>query len=458
MKQIKRLTYYLKGSTKILVFALLSALLSTGSKLAIPLLAGKAINLMSQGGVDFTILSYYVMAMACLLIVGTIFRYIFDYLSSLLGQNVVKKMRDEVYHSYLSTPLSYIDSKSQGDLLLRLINDVENVQNGLILGGTALFDGVVAILFTIGFMFSLNWALALLVIVLTPLSMLISRAVSRFNAKYFNAQASSSGRLTGFLSESLHNEIAIKTLGIEEERKEKYRELNEDYRKNVYKASFGASIINPSTRLVNSIINAAVITCGALLIIGNVNLGVAFAIGDLSAFLVYASNYMQPFNEVSDVISEISFALASFKRIDEVVTAKKDCNEGVKQLDKPLTTIEGKNVVFSYDSSREIIKGINLKASQGQKVALVGPTGCGKTTLINLIMRFYDPQKGHLYADGTPIQELEKKSYRSHLGMVLQESWIFAGTVYENIAYAKEGASKEEVIEAAKKAQAHDFY
>jgi ATP-binding cassette subfamily B protein len=166
---------------------------------------------------------------------------------------------------------------------------------------------------------------------------------------------------------------------------------------------------------------------------------------------------MQPFNEVSDVISEISFALASFKRIDEVVTAKKDCNEGVKQLDKPLTTIEGKNVVFSYDSSREIIKGINLKASQGQKVALVGPTGCGKTTLINLIMRFYDPQKGHLYADGTPIQELEKKSYRSHLGMVLQESWIFAGTVYENIAYAKEGASKEEVIEVAKKAQAHDF-
>lgn len=457
MKQIKRLTYYLMGSRKIVVITLLSALLSTGSKLAIPLLAGKAINLLSQGNVDFTILSYYVIAMSSLLIIGTIFRYVFDYLSSLLGQNVVKKMRDEVYHSYLSTPLSYIDSKSQGDLLLRLINDVENVQNGLILGGTALFDGIVAILFTIGFMFSLNWVLALIVIVLTPLSMLISRGVSRFNAKYFNAQATSSGRLTGFINESLHNKVAIKSLGIEEERQEKYRELNEDYRKNVYKASFGASIINPSTRLVNSIINASVITCGALLIIGEVNIGLAFAVGDLSAFLVYASNYMQPFNEVSDVISEISFALASFKRIDDVVTAKKDSNEGKQRLDKPLREIEGKNVVFSYDSSRTIIKDISLKAKEGQKIALVGPTGCGKTTLINLIMRFYDPQEGSLYANGIAITELEKKSYRSHLGMVLQDSWIFAGTVYENIAYAKDGASKEEVIEASKKAQAHDF-
>jgi ATP-binding cassette subfamily B protein len=445
------------GSRKIVVITLLSALLSTGSKLAIPLLAGKAINLLSQGNVDFTILSYYVIAMSSLLIIGTIFRYVFDYLSSLLGQNVVKKMRDEVYHSYLSTPLSYIDSKSQGDLLLRLINDVENVQNGLILGGTALFDGIVAILFTIGFMFSLNWVLALIVIVLTPLSMLISRGVSRFNAKYFNAQATSSGRLTGFINESLHNKVAIKSLGIEEERQEKYRELNEDYRKNVYKASFGASIINPSTRLVNSIINASVITCGALLIIGEVNIGLAFAVGDLSAFLVYASNYMQPFNEVSDVISEISFALASFKRIDDVVTAKKDSNEGKQRLDKPLREIEGKNVVFSYDSSRTIIKDISLKAKEGQKIALVGPTGCGKTTLINLIMRFYDPQEGSLYANGIAITELEKKSYRSHLGMVLQDSWIFAGTVYENIAYAKDGASKEEVIEASKKAQAHDF-
>lgn len=459
MKKFVILKPYLKECRLSIVFALLSALISIGSKLFIPLLAGKAVNYLSscEGNIDFTLLGNYILIMSICLVLGTIFRYFFDYLTSYVGQVITKRLRDDVYRSYLHASVSYLDKNENGNLLLRLVNDVENVQNGLVSGGAAFFDGIVAIILTIVFMFIINWALALLVVLLTPLSMIVSKFVSKWNSKYFKSQAASAGKITAFGLESLNNSEAVNTLNLKERRKEDFAKLNDDFRKNVFKASLGASLINPSTRLVNNIINAAIITVGAIFIVKDVNLGIAFLVGDLSSFLIYASNYMAPFNEISDVISEINFALASFKRIDEAINAEKDINEGKKAIKGDITSIEAKNIDFSYEESRKIIDDFSLSVKKGQKIAFVGPTGCGKTTIINLLMRFYDPDNGAFYINGIPSRELEKAEYRSHLGMVLQDTWIFSGSVYENIAYAKPGATLEEVKEAAKKARADDF-
>jgi ATP-binding cassette subfamily B multidrug efflux pump len=457
MKKIRELKPYLAGSFGLLILALACAFVAIGAKLAIPFLAGRAINGFVQSGVDMTALGQYFMWMVILVVIGTLFRYVFDFLTALVGQNVVKRMRSLVYASYMEAPVSYLDTKEQGNLVQCLINDVENVQNGLVLGFTALFDGVVAIAFTLGFMFYINWALALIVVGLTPLSMLVSRLVSRHNAKYFKAQAADSGVLSGFTLESLNNRETVETLGLKESREDDFDKLNLRFRDNNYQAAIGASTINPSTRLINYSINAIVITVGIVFIIKGVNLGVAFAVGDLSAFLTYAANYMQPFNEISDVVAEIDYAYASFKRIDAVAKAPKDTNEGTGRIAGTIDTLEAKGVNFSYDGKREIIKDFSLDVYKGHRIALVGPTGCGKTTLINLLMRFYDPQTGAFYANGASTQELEKAAFRSHIGMVLQDTWVFKGTVYENIAYAKPGAALEEVEEAAKSAQAAGF-
>jgi ATP-binding cassette subfamily B multidrug efflux pump len=390
-------------------------------------------------------------------VVGTIFRYAFDFLTALIGQNVVKRMRSIVYESYMEAPVSYLDQKEQGNLVQCLINDVENVQNGLVLGSTALFDGVVAIAFTLGFMFYINWALALIVVGLTPLSLIMSRLVSRHNSKYFKAQAADSGSLSGFTLESLNNREAVETLGLKKAREQDFDVLNKKFKGNNYQAAIGASIINPLTRLINYFINAIVITVGIIFIIKDVNIGVAFLVGDLSAFLTYAANYMQPFNEISDVVAEIDYAYASFKRIDAVAKAPRDTNSGTGVLSNTIDTLKAEDVNFSYDGKRQIIKDFSLDVYKGHRIALVGPTGCGKTTIINLLMRFYDPQTGAFYANSLSTQDLEKAAFRKHLGMVLQDTWIFKGTVYDNIAYAKPEATKEEVMQAATEAQASGF-
>jgi ATP-binding cassette subfamily B protein len=461
MKNFKVMRPYLQGSIGFSFLSLLCALLSTGSKLAIPYLAGLAVNriVANPSAPD---ISLYLILMGIFLIVGTFFRYLFDYLTALVGQRVIKKMRVMVFASYLDAPISYIDQSRQGDLVLRLVNDVENVQNGLVSGFAALYDGIIAIGFTLVFMFIINWALALIVIVFTPISILVSRGVSRFNSQHFKAQAQAAGAVTSFALESLNNSETVCALDITALREKDFDAVNEGFRQHTFKANLGASVINPTTRLVNAIINAALIIVGAILIIytSSANLsnwGLALAIGDLAAFITYASNYMQPFNEISDVVSEIDYALASFRRIDEAVHITPDSNKGTGRIVGPIEGLEANHVTFSYDGKRIVTKDFSLVIFKGHKIALVGPTGCGKTTLINLLMRFYDPQSGAFYVNGVSTQDLEKKAFRAHLGMVLQDTWIFAGTVYDNIAYAKPEATREEVILAAQKAQADGF-
>lgn len=464
IKKFKSFIPYVKGSYFLTAISLLCALLATGSKLFIPFLAGKCVNEMKaaiDAGKAFSELnlSGYFIAMAVLLVVGTIFRYIFDYITYLIGQRVIKNIRNELFKATLDSPISSIDQSRKGDLLLRLVNDVENVQTGLVSGFAAFYDGVIAILITLVFMFTLNWILGLVVVGLTPISIFVSRFVSKFNSKHFRKQRSAQGMVNAFASESLTNSEAVATLNIAKDRVEQFDKLSDEFRKSTFKANLGASTINPSTRLVNALINGALVLVGAVLIIekpGNLGLD-AFAIGDLSAFLTYASSYMQPFNEISNVVSEIDYALASFQRIDETIHGKKDINNGKEVIAGNIDDLKAKDITFSYDGKRTIIKNFSLDIYKGHKIAFVGPTGCGKTTLINLLMRFYDPQEGAFYVNNESTQDLEKAAFRSHIGMVLQDTWIFNGTVFENIAYAKEGATREEVEEAARKAQASHF-
>lgn len=467
IKKIKSFLPYVKGSYGLVVVSLLCASLATGSKLFIPFLAGKCVNLMkaavdNNGGNFSSIaesLQLYFIIMAILLVVGTIFRYIFDFITYLIGQKVIKNIRNQLFKATLESPISSIDQSRKGDLLLRLVNDVENVQTGLISGFAAFYDGIISIIITLVFMFTLNWILGLVVVGLTPISIFVSRFISKFNSKHFRRQRTSQGLVNAFVSESLTNSEAVAVLNIGEDRVKEFDTLSKEFRDSTFKANLGSSIINPSTRLVNALINGALVLIGALIII-NAPKGIgldAFLVGDLSAFLTYASSYMQPFNEISNVVTEIDYALASFARIDETINGKKDINDGKEVLSGSVDTLEAKDVTFSYDNKRQIIKNFSLDIYKGHKIAFVGPTGCGKTTLINLLMRFYDPQEGAFYANNISTKDLEKAAFREHIGMVLQDTWIFSGTVFENIAYAKEGATLQEVKEAARKAQASGF-
>lgn len=396
-----------------------------------------------------------------LILCGTVFRYFFDFTTAYVGQRLVKKMRDDVYIALNEVPVSYLDRNPHGDLLLRLTNDIENVQTGLITGAGALYEGIVQILITIVFMFYLNYFLGLVVVILTPLSILTSRFISKHNAQYFKLQNEKLGQITAFSSESITNLEAIQSYGLEERKAQGFDEKNLEVKGANFKATFAASWINPSTRLVNNTIYGSVILLGVWMILESGStwswLGISFSVGSLSSFLTYSYQYMTPFNEIADAASDIFYADASLGRVMETLTTPKDIDTGNRPLGQEIQTLEAKNMVFSYDTKRTIIQRFNLDIYKGHKIALVGTTGCGKTTIINLLMRFYDPQQGGFYMNGIPTQEVSKKEMRSHIGMVLQETWLSKDTVAANIAFGKPNATMEEIVEAAKKAHADEF-
>ena len=460
MKNVRKIFFYLKGSRLLAVSSLFFAFVSVISKMAIPYVSGLAIqrtiDAMKEGMLPD--LALYLILLGVFLAAGTLFRYLYDLSTALVGQRVVKKMRDAVFASYNAASIRYIDSHPHGDLLLTLVNDIENVQTGLIAGASALYEGIVQILVTLVFMFLLNWIMAVATILLTPLSILVSRFVARHNSKYYKEQNAKTGKLTGFSLESLSNLATSKAYGLEEEKEKEFDQINDSLRQSNFKATFAVGWINPSTRLVNNTIYAVLTFLGAFLIIKNPGLGIAsFGAGALSAMLSYAYQYMSPFNEISNVASEVSYALASFHRIDAAIEEKPDLDEGEEHLDDPITKLEAKHIDFSYDGKRQIIKDFDIDIYTGHKIALVGPTGCGKTTMINLLLRFYDPQNGAFFFNDKAGNDYKKAEIRKHLGMVLQESWLMHGSIRENIAYAKPGASFEEVVEAAKKAKADSF-
>ena len=468
MKNFKALKKYLRGSYGIVVLSFVFALLSVAAKMAVPFVTGLGVdvirawmkNPMQEDRYSRALLIDLVL-MIGLILCGTVFRYFFDFTTAYVGQRLVKKMRDDVYIALNEVPVSYLDRNPHGDLLLRLTNDIENVQTGLITGAGALYEGIVQILITIVFMFYLNYFLGLVVVILTPLSILTSRFISKHNPQYFKLQNEKLGQITAFSSESITNLEAIQSYGLEERKAQGFDEKNLELKGANFKATFAASWINPSTRLVNNIIYGSVILLGVWMILESGTawswLGISFSVGSLSSFLTYSYQYMTPFNEIADAASDIFYADASLGRVMETLTTPKDIDMGNRPLGQEVQTLEAKDMVFSYDGKRTIIQRFNLDIYKGHKIALVGTTGCGKTTIINLLMRFYDPQQGGFYMNGIPTQEVSKKEMRSHIGMVLQETWLSKDTIAANIAFGKPNATMEEIVEAAKKAHADEF-
>lgn len=468
MKNFKALKKYLRGSYGIVVLSFVFALLSVAAKMAVPFVTGIGVdvirawmkNPMQEDRYSRALLIDLVL-MIGLILCGTVFRYFFDFTTAYVGQRLVKKMRDDVYIALNEVPVSYLDRNPHGDLLLRLTNDIENVQTGLITGAGALYEGIVQILITIVFMFYLNYFLGLVVVILTPLSILTSRFISKHNAQYFKLQNEKLGQITAFSSESITNLEAIQSYGLEERKAQGFDEKNLELKGANFKATFAASWINPSTRLVNNIIYGSVILLGVWMILESGTawswLGISFSVGSLSSFLTYSYQYMTPFNEIADAASDIFYADASLGRVMETLTTPKDIDMGNRPLGQEVQTLEAKDMVFSYDGKRTIIQRFNLDIYKGHKIALVGTTGCGKTTIINLLMRFYDPQQGGFYMNGIPTQEVSKKEMRSHIGMVLQETWLSKDTIAANIAFGKPNATMDEIVEAAKKAHADEF-
>ena len=468
MKNFKALKKYLRGSYGIVVLSFVFALLSVAAKMAVPFVTGLGVdvirawmkNPMQEDRYSRALLIDLVL-MIGLILCGTVFRYFFDFTTAYVGQRLVKKMRDDVYIALNEVPVSYLDRNPHGDLLLRLTNDIENVQTGLITGAGALYEGIVQILITIVFMFYLNYFLGFVVVILTPLSILTSRFISKHNAQYFKLQNEKLGQITAFSSESITNLEAIQSYGLEERKAQGFDEKNLELKGANFKATFAASWINPSTRLVNNIIYGSVILLGVWMILESGTawswLGISFSVGSLSSFLTYSYQYMTPFNEIADAASDIFYADASLGRVMETLTTPKDIDMGNRPLGQEVQTLEAKDMVFSYDGKRTIIQRFNLDIYKGHKIALVGTTGCGKTTIINLLMRFYDPQQGGFYMNGIPTQEVSKKEMRSHIGMVLQETWLSKDTIAANIAFGKPNATMDEIVEAAKKAHADEF-
>lgn len=457
MKTYELIKPFLKGKGGLVLISLLFAIISTGAKLSVPLVAGIAIDLMVKGNPSFNEITKFVILIASLACVGGIFRYFFDLTTAYLGEKIVETMRNACFSSLVDAPISYLDQQKKGDLVYVLSSDIENIKTGLVSGAAAAFDGVVAILFTLVLMFYLNWIMALAVVLLTPLSVIISRFVSKGNAKYFKEQSRRNGELSSFAKEGLDNISAVRTLNLQKKREEEFSLKAEELRKANYKAMLMASLINPSTRLVNNLIYATVVLLGASMLIFNFGVTSTFTVGALGAFLSYALSYMTPFNEVADVMSEISYAAASLKKVVGKIKVSPDIDLGTKNIEGDVNSIKARDVFFSYDGKRDVISNFSINIAKGMKIALVGPTGCGKTTLLSLLMRFYDPNKGAFYFNDCSTLDISKEDVRARVGMVLQETWIFSGSVKDNISYGKKDATLEEIKKAAEIAQASSF-
>ena len=450
----ERLFTYLKPMRRPLVVALVFSLLFVAAQISQPFLLGRALD---SDKPDFYI---YVFVALGLVILGVICAYVFEVIIMNASQKIIKKARDDIYQKINAISIKDFDQKSHGDLVLLEIRDMENLAAGLFAVFKTLIQGIFTIIITIVMMLLVNWILAIGVIVLTPLSMIMAKIVSGSSHKHFKKQSELRAEVSSLSIETLNNIDVVQSLNYEAESSQKFDETNKKLQKEGRIAQFSACWVNPSTRLVNNIIYVLIGVAGVIMLSYNDDkLAAVFAvmsIGRLSSFLSYTNQYSKPFNEVSNVAAEYENAKASFRRINDFLNLENDKDNGQQNVDK-IETIEFKNMAFSYDENRSLIEGFNLTIKKGQKVAIVGPTGAGKTTLINLIMRFYDPVSGDIVINGQSSLDIRKESLRQNIGMVLQDTWIFSGTILDNIRYFKKEASEDEVREAAKKAHADIF-
>ena len=457
MTSKKRFLFYLKAEKKNVFFLVLTALLFVVAQLSQPFLLGKALDYGRESN-NSMFITMLAIALG-LAVLGTFTGYIFEVVAGDISQNIIKKMRDDIYEKINSISIKDFDIRTSGNLLQLEIRDMENVASGIFAVFKSLVQGIFTIIVTIIMMFMVNWILALGVILLSPLSVLMSSFVARFSHKHFQKSAKLQAELNSLSLETIKNIEIVQSLNYEKESLERYKKKDEELRKESKISQFSACWVNPSTRLVNNTIYVIIGVIGIIMLAYDAKLAIVFAvmsIGRLTSFLSYTNQYSKPFNEISSVISEYETAKFSLKRVNEFLNLENDIDNGEKEINH-IESIEFKNMFFSYNEKQKLIENYSLRIQKGQKVAIVGPTGAGKTTIINLIMRFYDPVSGQILVNGIDNSEIKKNSLRKNIGMVLQDTWIFDGTIYENIAYTKKNASNEEVIEAARKAHADTF-
>lgn len=450
---IKRVLKYIGKYKFSFIISLVLTLFSTVCTLYIPVLAGDAIDMIvGKGNVNFAGLTKILILILVAIIIGGISQYFTNTLNNRMANNTVKDMRTDAFNNLQYVPVSYIDSRNTGDIVSRVIADAEQFSDGLILGFQNLFSGVITILGTLFFMFTINIWLALIVLVLTPLSLFVSKFISKRTYKYFKKQSEQRGKETSYIEEMLSNIKVVKSYHREDENSENFDVINEELGKDSLNATFFSSLTNPCTRFVNSIVYAVVGLSGALFAINGI-----ITVGNLSASLAYANQYTKPFNDITGVITELQNAIACAGRLLEVIDAKRESDAKSTLPSNVKGDFTVSDVAFSYDKNKELIKNLSFELKSGQRLAVVGPTGCGKTTLINLLMHFYDIDSGSIKVDGVDINTVSRKSLRQNVGMVLQDTWLKSGTIKENIVFGNENVTDEQVIEAAKKSHAHSF-
>ena len=456
----RRILKQLKPYSALVVLTIFLALVTVAGNLWAPIIFGDTIDLIvSRGEVNFEGIAYKFILLACVIAATCVAQWLMNIINNRITYEVVRDIRSEAFAHLQVLPLNYIDSHSYGDIVSRNIADVDQFADGLLMGFTQLFTGVLTIIGTLVLMLTLNWIIAIIVFFITPLSLFVAKFIATKTYSMFIATSKIRGEQTAFVEEMIGNLKVVQAFNHEEENGRQFDKINDELTKTSLKSIFYSSLTNPCTRFVNSIVYAAVALSGALTLIFPSVLPIAFSAGKLTTLLSYSNQYTKPFNEISGVVTELQNAVACAARIYELIDEPAQIPDApnAKELCDVKGDVKFEGVDFSYTPQKPLIRNLNISAKAGQRVAIVGPTGCGKTTLINLLMRFYDPQEGKITVDGNDTQNVTRRSLRLNYGMVLQDTWLMQGTVRDNITIGAPQATDEEVIAAAKAAHSHNF-
>lgn len=453
-KTLSKLNSYIAGNRKYLILVIISALLANIFMLVAPYISGRAIDFIKgENNVDFPMVAKFIGILFAVYVLNALFTWGMTVFTNALSNHSIEKMRKDAFGKISKLPLKFFDGHSHGDIISRLTNDIDAVSEGLLQGITQLFSGIVTVVGSLVLMFLIDWRITLCVIVITIICIFVSKAIATNSGKMFRLQAQTIGELNGYVSETVGNLKVVKAFGYEDKSSEVFGEINSRLYDCGQKAQFYSSLVNPTTRYIN---NLAYISVGVLG--GFAALAGHLSVGIISSFLIYATQFARPINDMTSILTQLQSAQAAAARIFALGEIEPETpDEDRPELEVKNGEVMFKDVDFSYNKDKELIKDLNIVAKQGQRVAIVGPTGAGKTTIVNLLMNFYGVDKGTIFVDGQAIDSVQRDSLRKNFGMVLQDTWLFAGTVKENIAYGKEGATDEEIINAAKAASAHGF-
>lgn len=457
---LKKVLKYVQRHGFFMVLSILFAAITVALTLYTPILIGDAIDLIvGKGQVDFAGIAAILIKTGIIIGITALIQWLMNTINNRITYHVVRDIRNEAFRKIEILPLSYIDAHPYGDIVNRVIADADQFADGLLMGFTQLFTGIVTILGTLFFLFSISWQIAIVVVIVTPLSLFIARFIANRTYRMFRVQSETRGQQTAFIDEMIGNQKVVQAFSHEGEALEEFDRINDRLADCSLRATFYSSLTNPCTRFVNSVVYAGVALAGALICIATAGAVNPFTIGQLSACLSYANQYTKPFNEISGVVTELQNALACASRLFELIEEEPQIPEpaDAMELADVKGSVELNDVSFSYVPDRKLIEGLNLSVKPGQRIAIVGPTGCGKTTIINLLMRFYDVNSGSITVEGTDIRNATRNSLRSSYGMVLQETWLRSGTIRDNIVMGNPDATDEEIIAAAKASHAHSF-